>query len=443
MIFQDSYFSLDPRLTVHDIIAEGMRLHQRTVILLPVIMCKAGLLDTRLKRKAGIYMDQFDQGINRKGTNCVKWDVPFVTEKVIPMWIADMDFATAPAVTERLKKAAAQGAFGYQFLSDQYYDAVIQWMDRRHHYQIEKDWICFLPNVVMALSAAVQAVSEPGDEIIIQTPVYGPFYKTVKDNDRVLIESRLKNQDGYYTMDLEDFESKITPKTKAAILCNPHNPSGRVWTYEELKAFTEICLKHQLYIISDEIHCELLTKGHPHTVISTISKETAKRSIICTSPSKAFNLAAIHVANCVIENEELRVRFQELAEKTHAAECNAFAEAALIGAYNESEQWLDELNEYIEGNLDYFVGYVEKNIKKLKVCRPEGTYLLWVDCRELGIPYEKIHDFFLNVCNVAVNDGEFFGEEGKGFVRFNAACPRKNLEIALDRMKKEIDKLGE
>lgn len=383
-------------------------------------------------------MYHFDKGIKRKGTNCVKWDVPFVTDEIIPMWIADMDFEVAPAIHERVREIADQGAFGYQFLSEAYYEAVINWMKRRHGLQLEREEITYVPNVVLGLTFAVQAISDPGDEIIIMTPVYGPFFKVVRDNDRVLLESPMKNDHGYYTMDLEDFESKITPNTKGVIICNPHNPSGRVWTKKELEDFAQICVRHDLYIISDDIHSELISSGHSHTFICGLSDEVREKCIIFTSPSKAFNLASIHVANCFIFDQKLRQKYRKISEKSHAAENNAFAEAALLGAYNESEKWLDELNEYIDGNQELFVNYIQKYIRQLTVCKPEGTYLVWVDFRKTSIPDSEVKDFLLDECHVAVNEGVFFGELGNGFVRFNLACPRDQIREVLERLRNKL-----
>lgn len=383
-------------------------------------------------------MYQLEKGICRKSTNCVKWDSEFITDEVIPMWIADMDFEVAPAITEALYQVVKRGAFGYHFLSDKYYEAVINWMKKRHHYEVQREWICYVPNVVMGLSFAVAAVSEPGDEVIVQTPVYGPFFKVVENQNRVLVESKLINQGGYYTIDYEDFESKITEKTKAVLLCNPHNPAGRVWKKEELLKFAEICIKHKLYIISDEIHSDLIAKGNTHTMIGALSEEIAEHSIICTSPSKAFNLASIHVANCLIRNEKVRRKFVKIAEESHGAECNAFAEAALVSAYEKSEEWLDELNEYLECNIDFFLDYIHTQIPRLIAYKPEGTYLVWVDFKDINIPPEGIQDFLLHECHIAVNQGEFFGEAGKGYARFNLACPRKNIQLALERLKERL-----
>ena len=382
-------------------------------------------------------MYQFDKKIQRRGTNCVKWDYPFIEEDTIPMWIADMDFQVAPSITENLIKAASQEAFGYKFLSEDYYEAVSDWMQRKHGYKVEREEICFVPNVVVGLSLAVQTVCAPGDEIIVQTPVYGPFYNVVRDNNCILKESPLKNDNGYYTMDLENFKRQITPRTKAVLICNPHNPSGRVWSGDELEKLAEICIRYNLYIISDDIHCELIAKGYKHTFISSLSEKVRKLCIVCTSPSKAFNLASIQAANCFIADPLIRERFQEKAENLHVADCNAFAEAAVRGAYAEkaSEKWLDELNEYIDGNTEYFVNTIHENFPDLTVCRPEGTYLVWVDFRKTGIPQEKLREYMLRECHIAVNDGTFFGDEGKGFLRFNLACPRDRIEKALENMR--------
>ena len=383
-------------------------------------------------------MDCFERGIERKNTNCDKWDAPFVKEGVVPMWVADMDFEVAPAITRRLVLAAGKGAFGYQFLSDHYYDAVIHFMKERHDYPVEKDWICYVPNVVLGLFAGLQAVTEKGDEVIIQNPVYGPFFKVVRESGRILTESPLKNEDGYYTMDFEDLEKKITEKTKAMLICNPHNPSGRVWKEEELERLVAVCAGHGIAIISDDIHRDIETEGHSHQMIAPICRRMGVKCITCTSPSKPFNLASVHVANCIIEDKEVRERFQQFLAMHHVNECNAFAEEALIGAYEESGEWLAQMNAYVEGNLDYFVDYIHENIPSLKVRKPEGTYLVWVDFSGTDIGQGNIKEYLSENCRVLVNDGEFFGQAGKGFVRFNLACPRKNVEFALKNLERQF-----
>lgn len=380
-------------------------------------------------------MFHFDEGIERRGTSCVKWDESFVGRDVLPMWVADMDFEIAPAITKRLVKTASKGVFGYQFLSDEYYDAVIRFMKERHDYEVEKEWIVYLPDVVSGLHLAVCTFSEPGDEIILMPPVYGPFFSVVKDNDRVIKECWLKNDAGHYTIDYDKLENSITDKTKALMLCNPHNPAGRVWTKEELEKLADICAKYNLPIISDDIHCDILSKDHKHTMVANICREKNVKCITLTSPSKPFNLASIHVANAIIEDAEIRERFRTVLAHCHVSGANAFSEAALIGAYDESRDWLDEMNAYVEANHEYFVKYIEENIPALKAVKPEGTYLLWVDFTNVLKVQGKPKEFLDEYCKLLVNDGEFFGEAGRGFVRFNLACPRKYVDKALGILK--------
>ena len=380
-------------------------------------------------------MFYFDEGIERRGTSCVKWDESFVGNDVLPMWVADMDFEIAPAITKRLVKTASKGVFGYQFLSDEYYHAVIRFMKERHAYEVEKDGIIYLPDVVMGLHYAVCTFADPGDEIILTPPVYGPFFAAVKGNDRIIKECWLKNNAGHYVMDYELMEQSISEKTKAVMLCNPHNPTGRVWTKEELEQLVEICAKFNLSIISDDIHCDILSKDHKHTMVANICREKGVKCITLTSPSKPFNLASIHVANALIDDADVREKFQKVMEQFHAGRANAFSEAALIGAYEESREWLDEMNAYVEANHEYFVKYIEENIPALKAVKPEGTYLLWVDFTNIPKVQGKPKEFLDEYCKILVNDGEFFGDAGKGFVRFNLACPRKYVEKALGILK--------
>lgn len=383
-------------------------------------------------------MYRFNEGIERRNTNCEKWDAPFVRKDVLPMWVADMDFEVSPAITKRLVNVAKKGAFGYQLLSDDYYQAVIEFMENHHAYDMKKEWICYVPNIVLGIFLALQAVSNEGDEVIIQTPVYGPFYRVVEESGRVICESRLRNENGYYTMNLEDLKQKAGPKTKALLLCNPHNPSGRVWTKKELEDLVRVCAESGITIISDDIHSDIISKEHTHVMVAEICREYGVSCITCTSPSKPFNLASVHVANCIIEDQEIRRKFENLLKIHHVSECNAFAEAALIGAYRESEDWLLEVNRYIEDNINFFVDYVEKFIPKLSVKKPEGTYLVWVDFSKTEIPHDQIKGYLEEQCRILVEEGEFFGDAGKGFVRFNLACPRKYVSWALERMREKL-----
>ena len=312
----------------------------------------------------------------------------------------------------------------------------MDFMKERHRFAVEKDWICYLPNVCLGLFLGVQTVSEIGYEIIIQVPVYGPFFKVVEESGRKLVQSRLINENGHYTMDYADLESKITERTKALVLCNPHNPAGRVWTREELECLVDVCKKHNICIISDDIHSDIVAKGHKHTMVATICQEKGVKYICATSVSKPFNLASIHVANFIIEDQKIREKFQYLIKACHVGECNAFAEGALIGAYKESIDWLNEMNAYVEANTDYFVKEIQENIPSLKVRKPEGTYLVWVDFSATDIAPENLHEYLHKECKLLTEEGEFFGKYGKGFERFNLACPRKNVEKAVEILKK-------
>lgn len=389
-------------------------------------------------------MYDFDQLIERRNTDCVKWDnleKIYGSKDLLPLWVADMDFPVAPAISEAIRKRAEHGVYGYNFISDRYFEAVINWMERRHNWTIDKDWIIFSPGVVPALSYGVRAFTQPGDNVIIQSPVYHPFYKAIELNGRQIRTNPLVERDGRFYMDYEDLERKIDSRTKLLILCSPHNPVGRVWTEEELKRLGEICLKHNIIVISDEIHFDIVFKGYKHTVFANISKELRDISIICTAPSKTFNIAGLHTSNIIIANEKLREKYKREVSKDSISTPNIFGAEALIAAYNEGEDWLDSLIEYLEGNRDYFIDYVSKNIPQLRVIKSEGTYLLWVDCSGLGMDSEGLRDFFTNRCKLALNHGSMFGVEGELFQRFNIGCPRSILEEALTRIEKEIKNL--
>lgn len=388
-------------------------------------------------------MYEFEQIINRKNTNSMKWDKlkeNYKKEDLIPMWVADMDFAISPDITLAIQKRISHPILGYAFCSNDYYDAVINWIKRRHDWDIKKEWIVFTPGVVPAISYLIKALTDIGDNIIIQTPVYHLFRSTIQNNKRNVITNPLVFKNGKYYMDFEDLEKKIDSKTKLFILCSPHNPVGRVWSKEELVKLSNICLKNNVKIISDEIHFDLVYKGYEHSVLGSISDEIRDNSIVCTSPSKSFNIAGIQVSNIIIPNKEIRKQYEKQLEIDHIGKPNIFVESALISAYNESEKWLDSLILYIEQNKDYFISYIESEIPELKVIKPEGTYLLWVDCSGLKMSSEELKDFFINKCNLALNHGDMFGEEGRLFQRFNIACSRTILKEALDRIKKAVNK---
>lgn len=387
-------------------------------------------------------MHNFDEVINRRNTSSVKWDNLknlYGRDDLIPLWVADMDFKSPPAVIKALKERADHGVYGYTFPSEEYYNAVINWMERRHNWHIDKEWISYAPSVVAALSYCIRAFTEPGDKIIIQTPVYHPFYSTIEENERIVVKNPLIHRDGKYYMDFDDLERKAKDGAKMLILCSPHNPVGRVWTKEELKRLADICLENNILVVSDEIHFDIVFKGNEHTVFASLSPEVADNCVVLTSPSKTFNLAGLQVSNVIIPNEMLRMKFRKEENKDHISSPNVFAQRALIAAYDHSEEWLDELLKYLEGNRDFFIDYINKRIPKLKVTESEGTYLMWVDCTELGMNPQQLKEFFVNQCKVALNEGKMFSEEGNTFQRFNIGCPRSILEEALNRIERAIN----
>lgn len=385
--------------------------------------------------------DDFDNPVPRLHSKSLKWDSlkdKYGRDDLLPLWVADMDFAVSPAIRRAMEGRAAHPIFGYHLISDEYYDSVIHWMNRHHNWVIDRDWIVFTPGVVTALSYAIKAYSDPGDSIIIQTPVYHQFRNVIERNHRKVVNNPLKYENGRYTMDLADLENKINDTTRILVLCSPHNPVGRVWTKQELMDVSEICLKHNLLIISDEIHFDLIWQGHEHTVLANILESIRDHSIICTAPSKTFNLAGLQLSNVIIPNPGLRNKYMEELEKDHLVRPNSFGEAALIAAYRDSDDWLESLKDYLAGNIDFLVEFIKQRIPQLRVVKPEGTYLLWVDCTGLNMNKDSLNEFFLNRCNLVLNEGQVFGEDGNLFQRFNIACPRTVVEEALLRIEKAV-----
>ena len=378
----------------------------------------------------------FDQVVDRRHTNSVKWDVAdriFQGEDLLPLWIADMDFPTAPAIQAELRKRVEQGIFGYGILPPAYYQAVINWMKRRHQCEVQREQIVYAAGVVSALYYAIEAVTQPGDEVLVNTPVYHPFYQAVEGQGRVLVKSPLREENLHYTFDFEDMERRVTPRTRALLLCSPHNPVGRVWKREEMEELAAFCLRHNLVVIADEIHHDLTFAAH--TVFLNVSPEMAQRTILCTAPSKTFNLAGIQASNIIIPSEELRQNYKAAAARAHAPSAHSFAAPAVIGAYDHSEEWLDQLLGYLEGNMDLFCAVIAEELPRLRARKPEGTYLAWVDCSGLGLEPEELKRFFVEKCGLALSGGGTFGEEGRYFARFNLACPRSTVEECLRRLK--------
>lgn len=376
----------------------------------------------------------FDKMISRHNTNSVKWDT---RPDLLPMWVADMDFETAPAVKAAVQRRAEHGIFGYVHVPDAYYEAIINWFSRRHHWQMQREWIIYTTGVVPAISAIIKAMTEPGDGVLIQTPVYNCFFSSIKNNGCNVIENELVYHDNTYTIDFEDLEKKASdPATKVMILCNPHNPAGRVWSPEELKRIGDICIRHHVFVIADGIHCELVMPGHEYTPFASLSKEFEQNSATCTSPSKAFNIAGLQIANITIPDEMIRRRVNHAINSIEAGNVNAFGIEALIAAYNESEDWLTQLNLYIDGNYRYLCDFFATNLPQFPVTKLEGTYLVWIDISALNKKSKSVMKELKTRENIWINEGIMYGASGDNFVRVNIACPRQTLNEGLVRLKR-------
>ena len=324
----------------------------------------------------------FDTIIERRGTNCAKYDIaarPDLEQDVLPMWVADMDFQTAPVILQRLNKIVEHGIFGYSSIGKEYFEAVSSWYRRRFDWEVQEDWLVRTPGVVFAIATAVRAFTKPGDHVLIQQPVYYPFGNVVRENGRIVVNNPLRETDGYYEIDFEDFEKKIVDnQVKLFILCSPHNPVSRVWKEEELRRIGDICVKHGVIVVSDEIHADFVYPGYKHTVFASLSPEIAAQSIVCTAPSKTFNLAGLQISNIFISNKELRGKFTGAIKKLGYSETGLMGMAACQAAYEEGEKWLEQLKEYLKGNADYVRQYLKDNIPEVTMSEPEGTYLLWL-----------------------------------------------------------------
>ena len=380
----------------------------------------------------------FDELIPRRGSNSYKWDSAG-SEDVLPMWVADMDFRTAPAVVEALRKRVEHGIFGYVKVPAAYYDAIRDWFKRRHSWVIEKDWVLFTTGVVPALSAVIKALTHPGDKVLVQTPVYNCFFSSIRNDECEMVANPLIYRNGAYSIDFDDLEKKAAdPRVKLLLLCNPHNPAGRVWTRQELTRIGEICLKNDVFVVVDEIHCELVYPGHQYIPFASISEDFLHSSVTCTSPSKAFNLAGLQVANIFAANPAVRKKIDKALNVNEVCEINPFAVEALIAAYNEGEEWLEELRQYLLGNYNYLKRFFEEQLPQFPVLALEGTYLVWVDCSVLKQSSEEIVKVLLEKEMLWVNEGSMYGEAGEGFIRINIACPRQLLIEGLNRIARAL-----
>lgn len=382
----------------------------------------------------------FDTPVNREGTYSLKWDA--AGPDTLPMWVADMDFKTAPAITEALIKRAAHGIFGYTKTPQAYYDAITAWFARRHNWQIQPSWILTAPGVVPALSAIIQALTQEGDKIILQTPVYNCFFSCIKDNQRQILTNPLIYKNQTYYIDFEDLEQKAAqPGVRFLLLCNPHNPAGRVWTREELLKAAEICLRHGVKIIADEIHGELVSPGYTYIPFASLGQEITQHTITCTSASKAFNIAGLQAANLVIADEALRQETEQRLKTNEISALGVFGVEATIAAYTQGEDWLNQLNAYIHQNAVFLEQYFLNHMPFLPVTRLEGTYLVWINCQALGMSSAQLSNKLRTEGKILVNPGHLYGTEGNGFIRLNIACPQALLKDGLDRFYQVVKNL--
>lgn len=379
----------------------------------------------------------FDELVERRGTGCVKWDEG-PSHDVIPLWVADMDFKAAPAIQEAVRKRAEHGVFGYTVVGDDYFEAIISWFQRRHNWTIRREEILYTTGVVPAMSVAIKALTMPGEKVLILSPDYNCFFSSVRNNGCEVLETILLRNDDTFEVDYEDFEMKCADeKTTVFLLCNPHNPCGRVWTKTELERMNDICMRHGVKVVSDEIHCELIMPGYKFQPFAAVSEQCRQNSVILNSPSKSFNIAGLQAANIICAQPEWRRRLDRAININEVCDLNPFGPVALIAAYNESEDWLDALREYLWGNYQTLCAFATEHLPKWKVCHLEGTYLPWVDITATEMTSQAYCDCLLSEAKVWVNPGTMYGpDSGEGYIRLNIACPRSRLLEALERIVK-------
>lgn len=381
----------------------------------------------------------FDKIISRRGTNSYKWDSGPAEKDILPLWVADMDFRTAPAIIDALENRVKHGIFGYVRVPDEYYKAVIRWFERRHNWHFEKEWIIYTSGVVPAISAVIKALAEPGDGVVVQTPVYNCFFSSIRNNGCRIVSNPLIYENGTYRIDFDDLERKTAnPEVKLMLLCNPHNPAGRVWTREELCRIGDICKRNNVTVISDEIHCELVFPEYVYIPFASISECHLWNSVTCVSPSKAFNLAGLQIANIITCDEEVRKRIDRAININEVCDVNPFGIEATIAAYNDSEEWLIQLLDYIKANYNYLCEFIHAHIPNVYVTKLEGTYLAWTDCRALRLTSDELQSRLFEETGLWLNSGSMYGADGEGFLRWNLACSNSVLQDALERFRKFI-----
>lgn len=375
----------------------------------------------------------FDRQIPRRGTDSYKWDSA-ADENVLPMWVADMDFRTAPAIIDALRRRVEHGIFGYTRVPDSYYEAVTGWFGRRHGWSVDREWIIYTSGVVPAVSAVIKALTKPGDKVLVQTPVYNCFFSSIRNNGCETVSSPLLFADNTYTMDFEDLEQKAAdPKVKVMLLCNPHNPAGRVWRREELMRVGEICIRHGVTVVSDEIHCELVFPGYHYIPFASVSEEFLNHSVTCVSPSKAFNIAGLQIANIICADPSRRAKIDRAINDNEVCDVNPFGVIATQAAYNEGGEWLSQLIGYLHANYRCMRDFCSEYLPDYPVAVLEGTYLVWMDCRKAGMPSEVLEQRLVDEAGLWLNAGTMYGAEGEGFMRWNIACPRVTLTDGLKR----------
>ncbi|MCH5340397.1 MAG: pyridoxal phosphate-dependent aminotransferase [Acetatifactor sp.] len=387
----------------------------------------------------------FDRVVDRRGTNCLKYD--FARERgkhedVLPLWVADMDFQTAPEILERLQHVVSHGIFGYSEGKEDYFLAVQRWYIEHFDWQVESSWLVKTPGVVFALAMAIKAFTKEGDTVLLQQPVYYPFSEVIRDNNRVLVNSPLKLVEGHYEIDFEDLEEKIQANdVKLFLLCSPHNPVGRVWQEWELRKLGEICLRHGVLVVSDEIHGDFTYEGHIHHVFANLSSEFSDITVTCTAPSKTFNLAGLQASNIFISNQKLRKQFKKAVDAAGYSQLNLMGLVACQAAYEKGESWLKALKVYLAENLNFVREYLKEHLPRIRLVEPEGTYLIWLDFRGLGLTEAQREDLIVNKARLWLDSGAMFGVDGEGFERINIACPRVVLQQALEQLEKALKEL--
>jgi len=386
----------------------------------------------------------FDQPAEREGTNCIKYDRReeiFGKKDIIPMWVADMDFKSPDFVTSALSEQLNHGLYGYSFRPPEYYTSIIDWLKIRHNWSIEKEWMTFTPGVVPALNFCTLAFTQPGDRIIVQPPVYFPFFSAVESHGRTLVYNQLKEEGGRWVMDYESLVASIDDKTRMIIISNPHNPVGRVWTSQELNDLAEICLRKNIIILSDEIHCDLVLPGFRHKPFASLSEEIAACTITLIAPSKTFNLAGLSTSTVIISNPALRKAFNRIVDNLHVGGGNIFGTAASVAAYTHGHQWLDSLLDYIDHNADFVENYCGQMIPEIIPVQPEATYMIWLDCRKLGMKGKELQHFFVHNAGIGMNEGSTFGPGGEGFMRMNVGTSHQTVIKAMEQIEKAVSSL--